>query len=70
MLARRHLSGKCAAPNLLAYGRGINEPPEPSVGRHFTDLADDALLKRAGDEMELRAVLGLYERECGASLFD
>ena len=70
MLARRHLSGKCAAPNLLAYGRSVNEPPEPSVGRNFSDLADYALLKRAGHEMELRAVLGLYERKSWAALFD
>ena len=70
MLARGHLRGKCAAPDSLAHGHSVNEPPKPGVGRHFSDLADYALLKRSGDKMELRAVLGLYERECGASLFD
>ena len=70
MLARGHLRGKCAAPDLLAYGRSVNKPPEPSVGRHFSDLADYALLKRAGDKMELRTVLGLYERKSWAALFD
>ena len=70
MLPWRHLRGKCAAPDSLACGSSVDEPPEPSVGRHFSDLADYALLKRAGDEMELRAILGLHERECWASLFD
>lgn len=70
MLARRHLSGKCAAPNLLAYERSVNEPPEPGVGRDFTDLADYALLKRTRNEMKLCAVLGLYERKSWAALFD
>ena len=69
-IPRSHLRGKCAAPDSLAYGRSVNEPPKPGVGRHFSDLADYALLKRAGDEMELCAVLGLHERECKTALFN
>ena len=69
VFARRHLRGKCAAPNSLAHGRSINKPPEPGVGRHFSYLADYALLKRTCDEMKLRAVFGLHERECGMTLF-
>ena len=57
----RHFCGKCAAPDSLAYGCSVNKPPEPGVGRNFADLADYALLKRTGDEMELCAVFGLYE---------
>ena len=70
VLPWRHLRGKCAAPDSLAYGSCVNEPPKPSIGRHFSDLADYALLKRSGDKMELRAVLGLYERKSWAALFD
>ena len=70
VFARRHLRGKCAAPDSLAYGRSVNKPPEPSVGRHFSDLADYALLKRAGDKMELRAILRFHERKSWATLFD
>ena len=69
MLAWRHRRGKCAAPDRLANWRTVDKPPKPGAGRHFPDLADDSLLKGTCNEMELRTVFGLYERECGMALF-
>ena len=69
MLAWRHRRGKCAAPDRLANWRTVDKPPKPGAGRHFPDLADDSLLNGTCDEMELRAVLGLHERERGMALF-